>query len=804
MFKNINKLRQTYKTRKNWMIETDIKEYSSILDKIKSLNYKDLGDSSLKELSKKLISRVQKGTSVDDLLVEAYALVTEVSKRVLGLQPFDKQIMAGIAMHQGKLVEMQTGEGKTLVAVFPAYLNAITGKGVHVLTFNDYLAHRDAEWMGPIYKFLGLTVGFIQEEMNTEERRKAYAADITYVTAKEAGFDYLRGFLCYEREELVHRQFNFAIVDEADSILIDEARVPLVIAGSISEKECGQVRMAEIAKKLELLKDYGTDEYVKNVYLTESGVARAEDLIKCKNLYSSENVNLLTELYCALHAEALLKRDVDYIVREGKVELVDEFTGRIAENRHWPDGLQAAVEAKESLFLQDKGRILGSITLQSFIQVYPKLSGMTATAQTSAEELLTFYKITVVVIPPNRPCIRIDHPDIVFTHKGAKHKALVHEITEINSTGRPILVGTSSIEESEKLADLLKQEGIKCSVLNAKNDEFEAKIISNAGALGSVTVSTNMAGRGTDIRLGGEKEEERDRVVKLGGLYVIGTNRHESRRIDNQLRGRAGRQGDPGSSRFFISLEDDLIKRYGIEKTIPTRYLPKKQEVSLDSPVINQRIAHVQRIVEGQNFDMRKTLWNYSFIIEEQRKVVHKRRQDLLFGKAHENVLSQLAPEKYSELVSHVDEDTLNEVEKQISLFNIDECWADYLAQVAYIREGIHLVRIGRMDPVQEFHVMTSKAFDDMQLRLEEEIARTFNSVRITQDGLDMEGEGLKRPSSTWTYMVNDNPFADNFSLFMSSNSNIGFATMGILIEWPIILGATIFSYFMKKKKLKE
>ena len=448
------------------------------------------------------------------------------------MRPFDVQLIAGIALHEGKLAEMQTGEGKTLAAVLPVYLNGLIGKGVHVLTFNDYLARRDAQWMGPIYEFLGLSVGCIQEGMSKPERQQAYLADVTYLTAKEAGFDYLRDSLCLNAGQVVHRPFHCAIVDEADSILIDEARIPLVIAGTAATPETDPRRLAAVAGNLKLHVDFDTDDEGRNVALSEAGIERAQDLLDGADLYEPENVLLLTQLNLALHAQVLLRRDIDYIVRNGRVELVDELTGRVVEDRHWPDGLQTALEAKEGLQLQPQGRILGSITLQHFLRSYPKLTGMTATAQPAAEELKDFYGLGVVVVPPIRPCIRVDHSNVVFTHKEAKTKALVAEITTVHATGRPILVGTSSVEESEQLAVCLPNSGVCCKVLNARTDELEAKIIAQAGALGAITISTNMAGRGTDIHLGGDDEGSCRPSGRPRQLAIL---RQSRRRLDASL-----------------------------------------------------------------------------------------------------------------------------------------------------------------------------------------------------------------------------------------------------------------------------
>ena len=512
--------------------------------------HKDFGplrDDALQRQAATIRQRVQDGTPLDDVVIDAFAIVKEAAGRTVGMQPYDVQLLAALALHDRKLVEMQTGEGKTLAAVLPACLRAFLGRGVHVLTFNDYLAARDAEWMGPIYRFLGLTVGHVAQGMPSTERRNAYACDVTYATAKEAGFDFLRDQSCIEPRQLVQRGFHYAIVDEADSILIDEARVPLVIAGPADEDQVDLYRLAEIVRALRPDVDYAIDETWRNVSFNSPGLDRLQWELQCGELHSEENVDLLTRLHLALQAEVFLKRDVDYLVRDGEIALIDELTGRVAENRRWPYGLQAAIEAKERLAIQPQGKILNSITLQHFLEQYECISGMTGTAQEAAEELYEFYRLKVVVVPPHRPCVRQDHPDRVFPTKESKYAALVREIAASHQTGRPVLVGTASVEESEHLASLLAESGIACQVLNARNDHQEAAVVAEAGAPGAVTISTNMAGRGTDIRLGGSDQRDREKVVALGGLLVLGTNRHESRRIDNQLRGRAGRQGDPGN-----------------------------------------------------------------------------------------------------------------------------------------------------------------------------------------------------------------------------------------------------------------
>jgi preprotein translocase subunit SecA len=743
-------------------VQLDLTRYGRILAQIGGQDLTAENDSRLKERSANLAARARRGSPLDKLLVEAFALVRESARRVLAMRPFDVQVLAAIAMHQGKLAEMQTGEGKTLAAVLPAYLNALTGQGVHVLTFNDYLARRDAQWMGPLYRFLGLTVGAVQQGMSPADRRRAYACDVTYVTAKEAGFDYLRDHLCMAPEDLVHRPFHYAIVDEADSILIDEARVPLVIAGSVEARRVDPYQAAALVRSLDARRDFETDEFARNAHFTDSGLDRLEAQLRCGDLHAAENLDLLTELSMALHAQLLLRREVDYIVRDGQIELVDEFTGRVAENRRWPDGLQAAVEAKEGVPLRPQGTIRGSITLQHFLRLYPKVSGMTATAQAAAAEFEEFYELAVVVIPPNRPCVRVDAEDTVFTHKEAKYAALVEEIAAARRRGQPVLVGTASVAESEHLAARLAKAGVGCRVLNARNDEQEAAIVAQAAMPGAVTISTNMAGRGTDIKLGGDPPDEREPVVARGGLYVIGTNRHESRRIDDQLRGRAGRQGDPGQSRFFISLEDDLMERYGIGDLLPQRYRELRQDEPLADPAVARAIARSQRFIETQTFEIRRTLWKYASFVEEQRKLIHRRRQAILLDKISPNLLADRSADRYEQLRGTVGEQVLRQVEKQITLFHIDKGWAEYLVRVADIRENIHLVVLGaNLDPLDEFHKMVGREFGDLLRRIEERIVETFCSVEVTKMGIDLEKEGLTGPASTWTYLINDNPCGD-------------------------------------------
>ncbi|MFI5458137.1 MAG: accessory Sec system translocase SecA2 [Isosphaerales bacterium] len=725
-------------------------------------DFSPLPDEELRRQAATIRQRVRNGTPLDNVLIEAFAIVREVARRTVGMQPYDVQLMAALAMYDGKLVEMQTGEGKTLAAVLPASLRAFLGRGVHVLTYNDYLAARDAEWMGSIYRFLGLTVGHVEQSMAATERRRAYACDVTYATAKQAGFDFLRDQLCIEPRQLVQRGFHFAIVDEADSILIDEARVPLVIAGPTDQDQENLYRLAEIVRTLRPEVDYSTDRGWRNVSFNSAGLDRLQRQFQCGELHEEENVDLLARLNLALQAEVLLRRDVDYIVRDGAIALIDELTGRVAENRRWPHGLQAAIEAKERLAIQPEGIILNSITLQHFLEQYECKSGMTGTAQEAALELLEFYGLRVVVVPQNRPCVRLDHPDRVFATKEAKYEALVREITTSHRNGRPVLVGTSSVEESERLASLLAESGSACRVLNARNDHQEAAVIAEAGAPGAVTISTNMAGRGTDIRLGGSDERDRERVIALGGLQVLGTNRHESRRIDNQLRGRAGRQGDPGESRFFVSVQDDLIRRHGLD-TLIAGSSDAPSDAILDDPRVGRRIAHVQRVIEGESFEIRRTLRKYSSCLERQRRMIHERRGRLLMGTDSPALLRESDPGLFEKLAGEFGAEAVRKAERQITLCQIDRCWSDHLAHVAEVREGIHLMSMGGLNAFDEFNREINGAFRELSRRIDEEVLATLRTARIGADGVDLKEGGLLGPSSTWTYMINDNPMGDVF-----------------------------------------
>ncbi|MDF2702131.1 MAG: protein translocase subunit secA [Rubrobacteraceae bacterium] len=585
-----------------------------------------LSDGALAAKTDEFRERLAGGEGLDDILPEAFAVVREASRRTLGMRPFDVQVMGGIVLHEGKIAEMKTGEGKTLAATMPVYLNALNGKGVHIVTVNDYLARRDANWMGEIYEFLGLRVGLIQENMGFAERKEAYDSDLTYGTNAQFGFDYLRDNIATTTEQLVQRELNFAIVDEVDSILIDEARTPLIISGMPESAADIYYRFAAIVPRLKEGEDYEVDEKKRQIAPTESGVEKVERALGVENLYDDVNTNLVNHLNQALRAHALFHKDVEYIVRDGQVFIVDEFTGRVLEGRRYSEGLHQAIEAKEGVAIREENQTVATITIQNFFRQYEKLSGMTGTAATEADEFMHIYKMEVVSIPTHKEMIRDDKDDLVYKTKKAKYGAVVEDIVERNREGQPILVGTVSVEVSEHLSNLLKRHGIRHNVLNAKHHEREAEIVAEAGERGAVTIATNMAGRGTDIKLG-------PGVPDLGGLYVLGTERHESRRIDNQLRGRSGRQGDPGESRFYLSFEDDLLRLFGGERMqgVIDR-IGLEEDVPIEAGMISNSVRRAQEQVESRNFQIRKRILEYDDVLNKQRQVIYAIRRDILMG----------------------------------------------------------------------------------------------------------------------------------------------------------------------------
>jgi preprotein translocase subunit SecA len=585
-----------------------------------------LSDAALRAKTEEFRKRLAGGEGLDDILPEAFAVVREASRRTLGMRPFDVQVMGGIALHEGKIAEMKTGEGKTLAATMPVYLNALSGRGVHIVTVNDYLARRDASWMGGIYEFLGLKVGLIQDPMGFEERKVAYASDLTYGTNAQFGFDYLRDNIATSTEQLVQRELNFAIVDEVDSILIDEARTPLIISGMPESAADVYYRFAAIVPRLKAGVDYEVDEKKRQVAPTESGVEKVERALGLENLYDDVNTNLVNHLYQALRGHALFHKDVEYIVRDGQVFIVDEFTGRVLEGRRYSEGLHQAIEAKEGVEILEENQTVATITIQNFFRQYEKLSGMTGTAATEADEFMHIYKMEVVSIPTHKDMIRDDKDDLVYKTRKAKYGAVVEDIVGRHREGQPVLVGTVSVEVSEHLSGLLKRRGVKHNVLNAKHHEREAEIIAEAGEKGAVTIATNMAGRGTDIKLG-------ERVPEIGGLYVLGTERHESRRIDNQLRGRSGRQGDPGESRFYLSFEDDLLRLFGGDRMQGViNRIGLEEDVPIEAGMISNSVRRAQEQVESRNFQIRKRILEYDDVLNKQRQVIYAIRRDILMG----------------------------------------------------------------------------------------------------------------------------------------------------------------------------
>ena len=608
--------------------ERELKKLQPVVEAINALEpeMKAMSDNQLKDQTPRLKTRLDNGEPLDDLLPEAFATVRETAFRALGMRPYDVQLIGGMVLHDGKIAEMKTGEGKTLVATLPAYLNALGGRGVHVITVNDYLARRDTEWMGQIYTFLGMSVGTIQHGIDDRQRKAAYGADITYGTNNEFGFDYLRDNMKFDAQSLVQRDLHFAIVDEVDSILVDEARTPLIISGPAEKSTQLYYRVNGIIPKFKAEVDYKIDEKARSAALTEAGVAHAEQLLGVENLYDPSNIELLHHTNQALKAHTLFKRDVDYIVKTGEVIIVDEFTGRLMPGRRYSEGLHQALEAKENVRIENENQTLATITFQNYFRMYDKLAGMTGTADTEAAEFKKIYNLDVSVIPTNMPMIRTDFPDVIFKTRREKFNAAIEEIKALNRTGQPVLVGTVSIDISEQLAKKLKKQGISHEVLNAKNHEKEAEIIAMAGQRGAVTISTNMAGRGTDIVLG-------EGVTELGGLHILGTERHESRRIDNQLRGRSGRQGDPGSSRFYLALEDDLLRIFGGERiTGIMERLGMEEGEPIEHNLISRAIENAQSKVEAHNFDIRKHLIEYDDVMNQQREVIYKQRRDLLTG----------------------------------------------------------------------------------------------------------------------------------------------------------------------------
>lgn len=804
-----------------------------------------LGDQELKGKTAEFKKRLQKGESLEDILIEAFAVVREASRRVLGLRHFDVQLIGGMVLHEGNISEMKTGEGKTLVATLPAYLNALTGQGVHVVTVNDYLATRDSEWMGQIYKYLGLSVGLIVHGLDFDERKAAYSCDITYGTNNEFGFDYLRDNMVFHPQHMVQRELHYAIVDEVDSILIDEARTPLIISGAGDKPKELYNRVAKIVPRLKKEEDYAVDEKARTVTLTEQGVTRVEKMLGVENLYDDFNIELSHHVNQALHAHFLMKRDVDYVVKDGQIIIVDEFTGRLMFGRRYSEGLHQAIEAKEGVKIEKESQTLATITFQNYFRMYDKLAGMTGTAVTEEEEFRKIYKLDVFVIPTNMPMIRNDKPDVVYRTEQGKFNAVVEEIIQSHEKGQPVLVGTISIEKSEILSEILKNRGVPHQVLNAKYHEQEANIVAQAGRKGAVTVSTNMAGRGTDIILGGnpgylarqemlEKgyepniieeaasqsiledpellkarglyrslyedkkrhtDTEHEQVVSLGGLQIIGTERHESRRIDNQLRGRAGRQGDPGASQFFISLEDDLMRLFGADNIMGLMdKLGMDDDMPIENNLISRAIENAQRRVEGRNFDIRKHVLEYDDVMNQQREVIYGQRRKVLMGAdIKESILDmieklvygtidrfaggskypeewdlkglleycrqsflpfhELTPEElakledkevrelllekaldtYEKREAEIGAEHMRELERLIMLRAVDGKWMGHLDAMDQLRQGIGLRAYGQKDPLVEYKFEAYDMFNQMIDEIQEDTLRYLYHVAVVE-----------------------------------------------------------------------
>lgn len=767
----------------------ELKVCQGYVDKINALKpeISGLSDARLRAKTDEFRLRLTKGETLDDLLPEAFAVVREAAKRVMGLRHFDVQLMGGCILHRGKIAEMRTGEGKTLVATLPAYLNALEGKGVHVVTVNDYLARRDSEDMGRVYRFLGLSVGLITHEMDYPARKAAYAADITYGTNNEFGFDYLRDNMVISLDQMVQRPLHYAIVDEVDSILIDEARTPLIISGPGAQSTSLYQVMADVAAKLKEGEDYTVDEKQKTVAPTETGIAKTEKLLGVSNMYDGENgVDYSHQLMAALKAKALMHRDRDYVVKDGEVIIVDEFTGRLMFGRRYSEGLHQAIEAKEHVKVERESQTLATITFQNYFRMYDKLSGMTGTAKTEEQEFQKIYGLDVVVVPTNKPNIRIDYPDVIYKTRRAKYRAVANAIEELHKKGRPVLVGTTSIQQSEELSELLKKRGIEHNVLNAKFHEKEAEIVADAGQMGAVTIATNMAGRGTDIVLG-------DGVAELGGLHIIGTERHESRRIDNQLRGRCARQGDPGSTRFYLSLEDDLMRLFGSDNISGIMdKLGMEEDEPIEHKIVTRSIESAQKKVEARNFEIRKQVLEYDDVMNQQREVIYdQRRQILEKADLKETVLDMAshivdrsmdmyAPkEAYSEdwdvksLISYAEEfyapagflkeeklqemsrdeletflhkvavdyynareenntaPIMRELENLVMLKVVDSHWMEHLDAMDALREGIGLRAYGQRDPLVEYKFEAYEMFEAMKEAIVDDVVRYMYRVNV-------------------------------------------------------------------------
>ncbi|SPT63144.1 preprotein translocase subunit SecA [Actinomadura madurae] len=724
-------------------------------------------ESRVRELSDAELTAAASALREKEDLAELCALGREAARRALGERPYDVQLIGTLALLSGHVAEMATGEGKTLAGALAAAGYALRGRQVHVMSVNDYLARRDAEWMEPLYSLLGVTAGWVGQSSTPGERRAAYRADVTYAPVSEVGFDLLRDRLVTDPDDLVLPEPSVALIDEADSVLVDEAMVPLVLAGA-ADLDAADPQYADLVRRLRPGLHYTTDDEARNVQLTPAGAREVERVLGV-DLYAPDQLGTLTAVNVALHAEVLLLRDVDYIVRDGAVKLVSESRGRVALLQRWPDGLQAAVEAKEALEASPSGEILDSITVQELIGRYPVRCGMTGTAMAVAGQLTEFYALQIAVVPPNRPCVRADEPDRLYATAADKEVAIVEEIAAAHAAGRPVLIGTGDVAESERLARRLARAGLDRVVLNAKNDAEEAAIIAEAGANGAITVSTQMAGRGTDIRLGGSPSAEpgkapaeaggsdHDRVAEAGGLLVIGTGRYHSSRLDDQLRGRAGRQGDPGGSVFFTSLQDDLVTRYAPDEKPDD---PADDQGRVTGKGAHWLVGHAQRVAEGVDLELHRNTWRYNHLIGLQRRELLAERDGVLRGDAADRAMAAAAPAKHAELAGTAGADAVAAAARQVVLYQLDRCWAEHLAYLADLREGIHLRSLGRgLDPLVEFNREAVPAGKRLLADARKRSVAAFEALTASGDGIDLDSAGLKRPSATWTYLVHDNPF---------------------------------------------